>query len=439
MRFVSPVALGLMLALGAASFGAASPAAMAKEKEAKAKAPKLKPSPGIIAPLQKAQKAIGAKDFAAAKAALPEVEAQIKTPDDRYYYNSTMLNLSIGVNDAAMQNTALRGMLDTGLVPVEQAGQFSSIVANNAVNAKDYDAAIAYAEKARALNYKPEQVYPILAQAIWGKAGNDKAEVARGLEVFAQGVAAMKAAGQAVPAQWYQVGVSKAAALDALPQLRQWAGLAYDAEPTGENLRTILRVFQRENPTMTNRENLDLLRLMRVSGGLAIKPDYLEYAEMAFKGGLFGEVKSVIDAGRVARDQRTNLVLTSTDGNDFYTVASQRIAADKATLGAAERDAAKSATGKIAAATADAYMGYGDYAKAIALYEMAAQKGGVDVAEVNTRIGISKVMAGDLSGARSDFAKVTGGSRGGLAKLWLQYIDGKTKAAAAPAAAKSAS
>jgi len=320
-------------------------------------------------------------------------------------------------------------MVDTGLAPQDQVGQFATIVANNAIGAKDYDTALTYAEKANAVGYSPEQVKPIVAQAIWGKAGDNPAEIARGLAVFKEGVTAMKAAGQEPPVQWYQVGVSKAAQANLSTELKEWATMAYKAQPSGENLRTVLRVFQREHPDMTNRENLDLLRLMDVSGGLALKPDYLEYAEMAAKGGIYGEVKSAIDKGRA------NGTLTASDGTELYTQANQRASGDKASLGSAATDAQKAANGKVASATADAYMGYGDYAKAAQLYELALQKGGVDVDEVNTRLGIAKAKAGDTAAAKTALAKVTTGARGGIAKLWIDYLDAKSTATAAPAAA----
>jgi len=431
MRFVSPVALGLMLALGAASSGVSVPA-FAKEKAAQGL--KLKLSKDFIPAISKANDLVTKKDIEGAKAAMAAAKPLAVSNDDKYQYYAVLLNLSISANDPVMQAEALRGMLDTGLVPPEQQGQFNTVVANNALAAKDYDTAIAYAEKAKALGYKPDQVNPILAQAIWGKAGTDKAQIARGLDIFKAGIDAMKASGQQVPAQWYQVGVAKAAAAD-LPQLNDWATMAFEADPSGENLRTVLRLFQRANPTMTNRENLDVMRLMHVSGGLTLKPDYLEYAEMAFKGGLFGEVKSAIDAGRAAKDKNGRPVLGATDGNDVYSVATQRIASDKASLASAANDAAKASTGKVASATADAYMGYGDYQKAISLYDTALQKGGVDTAEVNMRMGIAKAVAGDMAGARTAFSKVTGGIRGGLAKYWLKWLDAKSAAAAAPAPA----
>ncbi len=428
MRFVSPVALGLMLALGGVSLGVAAPVALAKEKGEKA--PQLKPTPAFVPLAQKLDEAIKKKDVEGAKAAMAAAQAGVKSNDDKYYYNSMVLNLSILANDAAMQNEALKGMLESGFVPESQQGQFNTIVANNALSKKDYDSAIAYAQKAEALGYKTDQVYPILAQAIWGKSPGNPAETARGLDVFKKGIDAMKASGQQVPAQWYQVGVQKASNAN-LPQIGDWANMAFAADPSGENLRTVLRVLQRNSPTMTNREDLDLLRLMSFSGGLAIKPDYLEYAEMAMKGGIFGEAKSVIEAGRVARDPHNNLVLTSMDGNDYLTLANAKIAADKASLAAAAADAAKAANGKIAAATADAYMGYGDNAKAVALYQTALQKGGVDTAEVNMRMGIAQARAGDKEGAKATFAKVTGGLRGTLAQYWVQWLDRKPAAPAA--------
>lgn len=419
MRFVSTVALGLMLAAGGASVAVSVPAA-AKEA-AQSQAPKLKLSPEFIPPIRKASDAVAKKDVEGAKAALAEAEPLAKTNDDKYQYYAIMLNLSITAGDGAMQGKAVEGMLATGLVGPEQQGPFNTVAANNALAAKNYDAALGYAEKAQATGYKPEQVYPILAQAIWGKGGDNPAEVARGLAAFKKGIDAMKAANQPVPSQWYQVGVSKAAVAK-LPELKQWATWAFDADPSGVNLRTVLRLLQADNPTMTNRENLDLLRLMSVSGGLAVKADYLEYAEMAYKGGLFGEVKKVVDAGRAKG------ILTATDYSETYGLATKRIAGDQASLGAAAADAAKAADGKIASATADAYMGYGDYTKAIPLYEMALKKGGVDAAEINTHLGISRVLSGNAAGAAADFAKVTGGVRGTIAGYWAQWAAKKPAA-----------
>jgi hypothetical protein len=324
-----------------------------------------------------------------------------------------------------LQGEALTQMLDSGLTPPEQAGQFNAIAADQAMQAKNYDLAIQRGDAALAAGYKAEAVQPTLAQAYFGKAGttNGSVEPARGfnqkgLAALKAAAAASKASGQPVPAQWYQIGVSRAEAAK-LPDVTEWATMAYQAEPSGQNLRTLVRLFQRANPNISNRENLDVLRVLGASDGLVIAADYTEYAEMASKTGIYGEVKSVIDKGR------SKGVLNASSASDIYQAAASKIAGDKASLGSAEADSQKGANGKIAAATGDAYLGYGDYAKAVKLFELAKQKGGVDADEVNTRLGIAKTFSGDNTGAKAAFEAVQAGSRKQVANLWLAYLSTK--------------
>ena len=74
--------------------------------------------------------------------------------------------------------------------------------------------------------------------------------------------------------------------------------------------------------------------------------------------------------------------------------------------------------------TADAYLGYGDYAKAASLYRLALQKGGsgVDADTAQLRLGIALAMSGDKAGARTAFAAVKG-RRADLASFWTLYLD----------------
>ena len=434
-------ALAIALAMGTiAGTALVSDPAMAAKAKAE-QTPKLKLSPAFQAAIAASIKSFQKNDFETSKTELAASEALIQSNDDRFQYHSMMLNIGLSIKDTPMQIKGLRGMLDTGLVPPDKVGQYSSIVSDAVRQNEEHDAAISYARMAQAAGYSPAQVYPLLAQAQWGKAGkkNLSAEpqrslVVEGLTNFRKGIEALQASGQPVPSQWFQVAIGKADAAG-LPEIKQWAQWAFEAEPNGENLRTILRIFQRENPTMTNRENLDLLRLMHWSGGLALSADFSEYAEMAGKSGIFGEVLAVIDEGK------RNGVLGSAGGGEFYSTASQEVAGDKASLPTAEADSRKAATGKIAAATGAAYLGYANYAKAIELYQLALQKGSVDANEVNTHIGIAMAKNGDKPGALEAFAKVQGPIRGQLARYWADYVTRRaaaSAAAAAPAAAPSA-
>jgi len=422
MRFVTPLSLALALAL---TGGAVSAPASAAKKEEKPAGRKLNVSPEVLKSLQAAQKASDAQDFAGAKTALTEADGKAASNDDKYQIGAIKLNTGIQSKDDALKMEGLNQMLDSGLTPPEQAGQFNMVAADAALSQKNYDVAIARGQAALAAGYKAEQVNPTIAQAYFGKAGtgNASAEPARGFNQ--QGLAALKAAadatkasGQPVPAQWYQIGVSRAAAAR-LPEVTDWAKWAYAANPSGENLRTLIRLFQQANPNITNRENLDVLRLMSAAKGLVVAADFTELAEMASKTGIYGEVKSTIDAGRAKG------VLNASQAGDIYQAAVGRIPGDKSSLGAAEADAGKAANGKVAAATGDAYLGYGDYAKAAAMFELAKQKGGVDSDEINTRLGIAKTMGGDNAGAKSAFEAVQGGARKQIADLWLTYLGTK--------------
>lgn len=424
MRLVTPMALAMAIAL--TSGAVTAPAFAAKKKEeAQKSGPKLNVSPEVLKDLQTAQAATDKQDFAGAKAALAAADGKAQSNDDKYQIGAIKLNLSITSKDSALQTEALNQMLDSGLTPPEQAGQFNAVAADQALQAKNYDVAISRAQAALAANYKPDAVNATLAQAYFGKAGtaNPSAEPQRGLNQ--QGLAALKAAADAtkaaggqVPPQWYQIGVSRAAGAN-LPDVTEWAKMAYQANPSGENLRTLVRLFQRANPNISNRENLDVLRLLNASGGLVLAQDFTEYAEMASKTGIYGEVKSAIDAGRAKG------VLNASQGGEFYQTATAKISGDKASLASAEADAKKGANGKIAAATGDAYLGYGDYAKAATMFELAKEKGGVDNDEINTRLGIAKSMGGDNAAAKAAFQSVQGGSRKQVADLWLAYLGTK--------------
>ena len=422
MRFVTPLSLALALAL---TGGAVSAPASAAKKEEKPAGRKLNVSPEVLKSLQAAQKASDAQDFAGAKTALTEADGKAASNDDKYQIGAIKLNTGIQSKDDALKMEGLNQMLDSGLTPPEQTGQFNMVAADAALAQKNYDVAISRGQAALAAGYKAEQVNPTIAQAYFGKAGtgNASAEPARGFNQ--QGLAALKAAadatkasGQPVPAQWYQIGVSRAAAAR-LPEVTDWAKWAYAANPSGENLRTLIRLFQQANPNITNRENLDVLRLMSAAKGLVVAADFTELAEMASKTGIYGEVKSTIDAGRAKG------VLNASQAGDIYQAAVGRIPGDKSSLGAAEADAGKAANGKVAAATGDAYLGYGDYAKAAAMFELAKQNGGAAAAEINTRLGIAKTMGGDNAGAKSAFEAVQGGARKQIADLWLTYLGTK--------------
>lgn len=105
---------------------------------------------------------------------------------------------------------------------------------------------------------------------------------------------------------------------------------------------------------------------------------------------------------------------------DAMSQAKGRIAADKASLPALDREARAGKDGRSALAMADAYLSYDDAAKAEEMYKMALEKGNVDKDRALTRLGIAQVDQDKFEEAKASFAQV-GGARASLARLWSAF------------------
>lgn len=432
MRLMSALALGLMVpAAGAVLI--ATPATAAK-KDDKGGAPQLKPSANFVKAYQEADKAIKANDLATSQAAITAAEAAATNEDDKYLLGSLKLNLGLGQKDQKLQRAGLETMLASGKTPAADTAKFSFFLGQFALQEKDYDTAIQRFNTAVASGYTGGEAEVMIAESYFGKAttganvSNNQLTPAgkqvanEGLGHLKKAIEAQKAAGQPVDGGWYARGF-RMSALASAPDAAYWSSAALKGGGDPENWRIALRTFQDSHRTMTRDEGLDVLRLMAATGSLKDSYSYGEYADSALKGGLFGEVKSVIDKGRSAGHLQPGQFA------DIYKIANDGTAADRASLAGSEASAAKAATGKPAAATANAYLGYGDNAKAATLYRLALQKGGVSADEVNTRLGIALARSGDTAGAKAAFATITTpGARKDIAEYWTTWLDSKTAA-----------
>jgi Flp pilus assembly protein TadD len=135
--------------------------------------------------------------------------------------------------------------------------------------------------------------------------------------------------------------------------------------------------------------------------------------------GLPDETKAVIAegkaAGKIPGTGNSNIQALVTSSNS-------QVAAEGSFAGL-ETKAAASPTGALSSQTGDAFLGRGDYPKAIALYKQALTKGGVNNDEVNTHLGIALALSGDKAGAKAAFAAVTTAPRSDIAGFWSTWID----------------
>lgn len=407
------LALGVTLAVGAVTVGGASPAFAKKEKAPEAaKAPSYKLGKEFRAAIAPAQAAIKASDFPGAKTKLDAADAAAVAPDEKYVASAVRLELGTAMKDPATQSKAVYGMIASGSAPAADLPKLNFYAGSFAYNAGDYPNAQRYLGEAARLGYSGTDATLLLAESYF-----KTNQVPNGLAQVERAVAVETAAGRKAPEAWYARAASVAYKSKMIGEVAKWTRMQVKAYPSVENWRSALVIY-RDSQKMEGQQMLDLFRLMRATKSLKGERDYFEYAAAATERGLPGEAKAVIEEGYTSGTVPKN----SRAVGEMLTMASGKISADRASLAGSERQAGTAANGRLAANTADAYLGYGDDAKAIALYRTALQKGQVDVDAVNTRLGIALARSGQKEEARKVFSTVKG-TRADVAAYWLLWMD----------------
>jgi tetratricopeptide (TPR) repeat protein len=413
MKFVTSTAIGLTLALGAMTVTAVNPA-LAKKQDAAPAGPNF--SAAFRQAAQPLQKAITAKDYAAAKAALPAAQAAASTDDDKYQASLMALIIAQNTQDNAAMAAAADGVINSGKAPPDQLKQVLAIKGQIAYNSGDFAGSDAAFTKLLQTDPGDGDTAITLAQVKVreGRAGE-------ALPIIDQAIQVKTSANQPVLEDWYQRGL--AIAYDAKPPvpdkvIKYGLGLIA-AYPTPKNWRTVLETY-RETSKLDQQTDLDTMRLMRVNNALAGERDYYEYAQLASDKGFPGEAKAVIDEGMASNMVDNKALATSKALNEIKALAGSKVAADKASLPALDKRARTAPDGKAALNTADAYLGYGMFPEAVDLYKVALQKGGVDANVVNTRLGIALARSGQKAAALQAFGTVTGPHQP-IAQYWTVW------------------
>lgn len=429
MKSIPTFALAAVLAAGLATPVATAPAA-AQKKKADDKAPVLKLSEAVRVPVAAAQKAIAAGDNATAATQLATAEAAAKTDDEKYMVAALKLPIVAPQNDPATLIPLLDTLIAHPRTPPANIAQYNYFRGAMPYQQKKYAEALPYLTKARDLGYQNENLMLQIAQAMV-ETGN----VAGGIGELDKAIAAETAAGRKAPEAWYDYGVAKAYGAKDRAALNTWMQKQIVAYPSTKNWRKALLIYREGMETggvkLDRGQQLDLFRLMRATKALADRGDYLEYADIAYYAGLPGEAKTVIEEGRATG----KLEATNATANRLFTDANTAIR-NEGSLASVEAKAKAAANGKTAAQTGDAYLALGQPAKAIELYQVALQKGGIDTSEVNMHLGIAHAHAGQKDQAKAAFQAITAaGPRKEMAAFWIQYLDlGVAAGAAAPVA-----
>ena len=412
----------LMAVLLAGSAGAmiAQPAAAAKKDEKAQAGPALKLSNEVRGPAAQAQTALQAKDVATATPLVAAVEAAAKTDDERYIAAALRLNLEAIRLDSGGSSDSLVAPLDALIAnpKTPQADKARYVYQRGVIeaNKKDNAGAATYFEQARSLGYND----PNLPLQIV-KLKMDGGDVAGGSAELAKMVDAQTAAGQKPSEDIYRYAIAKTNQKKMGAETVAWIRRYLAAYPTMKNWRDMV-VFWGIQPqsvaTLDKAQKVDMYRLLRTGKALADQYDYEIYAQWAFDMGLPWETKTLVNEGKAAG----KIPAGSANATGLLTAANTSIN-NEGSLATLETRSKAAANGKLAASTGDAYLGSDQYAKAIDLYRVALQKGGVDADAVNTRLGIALARSGDKEGARTAFQQVKGQPRADIAAWWIDFLD----------------
>lgn len=412
MQIISKAALAAALAMGTVAAVVATPAEAQRNKKGQDAGAQLKVGDEFRKAAVAAQTALQAKDYATAEQQLAAAEALIQNDDERFFAASLRLPIESQKSNNAGMKQALDVLVNSPRTNAADLPRLTFVRGSIALDEKNVAEAVQYLNRARELGYENEDLPLLIARAQM-----DSGNVPAGVAEIEKAVQARKAAGQQVPDAWYDYTVSKLYGAKDNAGVAKWLRMQLTDYPTTKNWRRSLAVY-RDGVELDNQAKLDLYRLMRSTKALADQNDYLEYADLAYRAGVPWEAKAAIDEGRASG----TIPAGSGGANQIYGEAEKGIKSE-GSLTALEAPARSAANGRNASQLADAYLGSGNYAKAIEFYQLALQKGGVDADTVNTRLGTAYANAGQRDQAKQAFTVVTAQPRAEIASFWQLWID----------------
>ena len=420
MKLISKVALAAALVAGMGSTAFVAPAYAKKDKPAAQAGDSFNLSKEFRVPAVAAQTAIDAKDFATAETQLAAADGLAKNDDERYVAATLRFKLLAKQPQTAASSAAMAGPIDALLAnprtPKTDLARYHYIRGDIFYNLQQYPQALQHYTQARDGGLVDDELTFQLVRA-----NMESGNVAAGAKALEGLVAAQIAAGKKPAENWYRYAISRLYKANNTAETEAWTARWLAAYGTKANWHDAIYTFGFQGPgvkRLTDRDRADLYRLMSATHSLAGLHDYLDYAQASIQIGLPTEGKSVIDEGRA-----TSVIPASNKtANDLLAQANADIAGDKS-FAAQEKAAAAAPKGDIASQTGDAYLGARNYAKAIAMYDLALTKGVANTDIVHLHRGIAFAMSGDKERARADFATITSVPQIEIAKLWIVFLD----------------
>jgi tetratricopeptide (TPR) repeat protein len=411
MKVPARVFSALVLSAAVAAISALAPSTSAFAAEEKGP----KNSAALAKPLKEANEDIKAKKYSDAITKLKTAEGMAgKTPTDQYFIDQMLAFSYIKTNNLPEAGKYLEAELDSGMVPqAEQPTIVKQLAAINYQN-KNYDKAIDFGNRAIKGGFADEQTKTIVGQSYYLKGDwkntlkfeNDivNSQIKAGQTPTNESLALIYSACTKLQDEACQTqAVEKMVTY--YPKPDTWAQLLYSLrKDTSGNEADLFQTY----------------RLMLDTDVLKDPSDYTEMAELALDTGSTGDAQHVLEKAQsknppVFTDQRSK-----DRAQRLLESAKKRAAADQAGLPKLEKEADAASNGDKNIAVGRAYLGYGQYDKAVDQLSKGLGKGSVkNEADARLTLGIAQLKAGQKDEAMKTFKAVKGDpALERLANLW---------------------
>ena len=382
----------------------------------------------VYTPLDELLKQEGG-DLSGSRAQIDTLAGLLNTNDEKYAGGFVLFNSGIKLQDRELQLRGMQSVLASGMAPAENIGRFNFIAYQTANQLNQKELSRTYLQAAIDNNFTTTDINASSLRLAMMESFFSQDLFDQGFAYLNDAISTQKAQGLAVDENWYRRGVTVAYENEISPAVYDIIAMWLSDFPSETNWRDAVNIARNLNDFQTG-EMLDLFRLSRKAGALSDESDFDYYVEVADARRLPNEVKEVIDEGKAAGIiSDSNLFITEALG-----IANNRLASDRAELPELESDAMAPTAGvRTVVAAGDAFLSYGEYAKAAQFYERAITMPEVELNEELTRLAIAQIGKGDYAEARTTLNRITG-TRVPLARLWTAYANQlESETGAAPA------
>ncbi|HEY6484299.1 MAG TPA: tetratricopeptide repeat protein [Steroidobacteraceae bacterium] len=372
-----------------------SPAAAAEEK-------KPTVSRDLAKTLKAAQEALQQKKYSDALAKLKEAEANPKkTPYDEHVINELAGVAYARTNNYPEAAKAFEAELNDGFLDQSEVPGRVKAVAQINYQIKNYDKAIEYGMRAVKGGYADDQMITLVGQSYYLK-GDWKGT----LKFEDSLIDSQMKKGQTPKLESLQLALSSCIKVQDSDCTTHELERMVEFYPKPEYWQQLLYTLY-SGPQQSDRNMLQLFRLMAEVDVLKRPEDYTEMAQLALEQGSPGEAQHILEKAiqkNVFTDTR------SLDKNKRLLESAKKAAAsDQASLARNQSEADASQTGEKDVGVGLAYLGYQQYDKAVDELNKGITKGSLkNDAEAHLLLGIAQLKAGHKDDSIKAFHAVKG-------------------------------